>query len=291
MKSKPNRVRQLLIFPVLSLCGWSALAAEETYILAEKNDMPPVGMVANKEFTMKLTEAAMTIKAGDQEIEGTMSFSEATKESMEALDSDRLRLVLKEKGTVGTMTVNGQDRAMPEKQHPLLNKPVILAKKDGKWSAAFEDGSEPDEEEKSALEAREKSANHDSDFAMYGDTPRKVGDVWDADPADTGLFEGDDTKGDYKVRFVEVKDVGGVKCAVLEATFDMSGSNKPKAGEPPMKIGMKGKAVALRSIADKVDLDVKITGTMSMETTPGPEMTMKVEGPMHGEQKVELKRP
>ncbi len=126
---------------------------------------------------------------------------------------------------------------------------------------------------------------------MYGDSPRKVGDEWKVDPSKTGFGEGTDLTGDYSVKFVEVKDYQGAKCAVLKATYDFKGKIESQPGSPGLGMRMKGEAVSLRSIADLQDLDVQIDATMTLDGAPADGVTMNVEGPMKGTQKITLKKP
>lgn len=269
----------------------SAIAAEDTYVLAKKNDVPPVGTVLTKDFSMGMKDGKVKISAGGQQIDGTMNRGETKKETAEVLSATKIKTTLLEQKIEGAMIVNGEEQDTSEPEDALLKTPVIMELKAGKWSATLESGAEPTAEQKTSLEKAAKEANTDTNFEMYGDTPRKVGDEWKVDPAKTGFADEADVKGDYTVKFVEVKEVDGVKCAVLKATYDFKGGLKAGDGEFSGTISLKGEAVSTRSIADMTDLEVKITATMTMEGSPAEGVTMRVVGPTLGSQKIAIKKP
>lgn len=266
--------------------------AEETYVLAKKNHVPAKGTSISKEFSMNMSDAAMKITAGGQEIAGSMTRLESNKETTEILSAEKIRLTATDRKVEGKMTINGQDQATPDEPEPLLNKPVVLDLKEGKWSASLEAAdAKPTAAEQKSLDKKAESANKDADFGMYGDTPRKVGDEWKVDPSKTGFGEGTDLTGDYSVKFVEVKDYQGAKCAVLKATYDFKGKIASQPGSEGLGMRMKGEAVSIRSIADLQDLDVQIDATMTLDGAPAEGVSMNVEGPMKGSQKITLKKP
>ena len=267
-------------------------AKDGAVVLAQKHFMPPAGTIATKDATMTMTDAVIKMKAGEQEMAGTLTQTETSKETREILSADKFRSLLESKTTHEKMKLNDQDQAAPEKSDALVGVPVILERKDGKWSASLEKEGEPSAEQQAALDKEAASASRDSDFAMYGDTPRKPGDKWDVDPAklmDFGDAEG--LTGKYRVEFVEVKEVKGVRCAVLKATFDIKGKTKAEGDGPQMDIQLKGEAVSQRSIADKIDLNVEVNAKVTVSGSPTPEMSMHVEGPMRMTEKISLKKP
>lgn len=271
--------------------GVASSRAEDAYVLAKSQYMPAVGTVATQESKKDLTEAAMTIHAQGNEIAGTMTRSQSTTSTREVLSPTKIRFLAKEQSVDDSMTVNGANRKLPAKPDPLIGKPVILELKDGKWSAAFEDGSEADEAQKSALEKIVKNANRDSDFAVYGGAPRKVGDEWKVEPSVTGFCEDDGATGTFTVKFLEVKEIEGVKCAILKSTFDFKGKLPANGAKNEPALGIKGEAITIRSIKDLTTLEEKFTGTMTMEGSIAEGATMKVVGPVKGSEKNTYKRP
>lgn len=267
-------------------------AKDGPVVLAQKHLMPPPGTTATKENTMTMTDAAIKMKMGEQAIEGTLTSTEASKEIREFLTADKIRYRLESKSSVEKMKLNGEDQAGPEKTDALIGVPVILERKDGKWTAKLEKGGDPSAEQQASLDEEISSMEKDSDFAMYGDTPRKPGDKWEVDPSKLMDFgDAENLTGKYHVEFTEIKEVQGVRCAVLKATFDIKGKTKAEGDSPQMDIQIKGDAVSHRSITDKVDLKVEVNGKVTVTGKPAPQMSMHVEGPMQMIEKVTLKKP
>jgi hypothetical protein len=168
---------------------------------------------------------------------------------------------------------------------------VILERSGKSWSAKLENGESPDAEQKKRLDKIVEAADRDTDLQMYGDTPRKPGDKWDVNPALIGLFDtAGSVSGTYSVEFVEVKEINGVRCAVLKATYDMKGKSEME-DDKFMDMTMKGEAISHRSLADQIDLGVEIKGDMTISMAPAPNVTMLIKGPMTMTQKLTLKKP
>ena len=260
--------------------------------LARQHYMPAAGMIVTKESTMTMTDAALKIKGGAQDIAGTMTQTEIAKETREVFSADKFRYLLESKTSKGKMKLNGQDKAAPDKTDPMVGVPVILERKDGKWTASLESGDQPSAAQQASLDKEIVSAERESDFAMYGATPRKPGDKWDVDPSKLmGFADAEKLTGKFRVEFVEVREPHGVRCAVLKSTFDIKGKTKGEGDAPAMDIRLKGESVTQRSIADMIDLDVAIEGTVTVDGSPAPETTMHVEGPTRITEKVSLKKP
>lgn len=263
-----------------------------TIVLAEKHYLPAAGTVATKDTTMVMADAAMKVKAGPQELEGSATQTESGRETLEILSRDKVRRLLVSKKAGGEITINGKVQPTPKKADPLEGLPVILERSGETWTASLESGAKPGPEQQSRVNKMAKDAGRDSDFQMYGDTPRKPGDKWDVDPSKLLSFgEAEDVTGTYRVEFVEVKDFQGVRCALLKATFDFKGKTESKGDKAPMDMEMKGEAISHRSIADMIDLDVEINGTMTISGSPAANVTMHVEGPTKITEKISLKRP
>lgn len=260
----------------------AAVAKSDGHVLAKKDALPPVGKTRTKEMTMEMKEAALNIEAAGQKMEGTMSRKDTKVETLETLSAGKARRILVSSTGEGTMVMNGQEQPAPEPKDPLVGVPVILELKDGKWTAALESGAATPELEKE-LDKVVKEYTKDDDLAMYGDKPRKPGDKWDVDPKTLSNFgDAQDLTGSFNVEFVEVKEVQGVRCAVLKTLFDVAGDadTDDATGAPAMKIKLKGEALVHRSLADLIDVDGKITGNMAIDGTPAPQVNMHAEGPM-----------
>ncbi|MCW1913362.1 hypothetical protein OJ996_07250 [Luteolibacter sp. GHJ8] len=276
--------------------GGGAATAEEaksqSHVLAGKGGkIPAKGVTHTVESSGDMKEAKMKIEAAGQTMEGSMTRSESSVEKWEHVADNKARRTLESKTVGGAMNVAGQDQPIPEEKDALVGVPVIVELKDGKYAASLESGTATSEQTK-ALEKLAETVEKDSDFGMYGDAPRKVGDKWDVDPKSLGAFgEASDLSGTYSIEFVEVKDFQGTPCAVLKSVFDISGKTEAEGeGEPAMTVKIKGEAISHRSLADKTDLDAKITSTMTMEGSPAPQVKMNVEGPFNLHQKATVKK-
>jgi len=264
----------------------------EAIVLAREHYLPTAGTIITEESANTMVEAAFKATVGEQEIAGTMTRNGTGEITREILSANKFRYLLESKTTTGRTKINGKEKASPEKTDPLVGIPVILERKDGKWSASLENGDHPSAEQKASLDKQVAAAEKDSDFGMYGDTPRKPGDKWDVDPAKlTDFGDAVGITGECRVEFLEVRKLHGVRCAVLKATFDLQGKTQGTGGASKMDIRMKGEAVSHRSIADMIDLEVVMDGTFTTNGSPKPQMTMHMEGPIRVTAKNTLKKP
>lgn len=269
----------------------AAEASAEGIVLAKKHFLPPVGTVVTKVSTMDMKDAVMKVQAGPRDIQGTASQTSSGEETVEVISPTRIRRLVISKKSGGKMTVDGNEQPTGDKTDPLEGQPVILELKDGAWTAALESGAEASAEQRENLDKMVKEISRGSDFQMYGDTPRKVGDKWDVDPSKLANF-GDAEKmtGTYSVEFVSTGDFQGTECAVLKAIFDIKGKTPTEGDAPPMDMSFKGTAVAKRSIKDMLDLDVAVDGTMAVSGSPNPGVKLEVTGPAHITEKNSLQK-
>jgi len=270
------KIRTSLVLLAAILAGPVAFA--EGHVLARKGGLPLPGKSVTHSMLREMKEADLTLEMGDKKVPGKLTSKEATNEVVEGISPVKARRILTSKTIEARMVVMEQEQPSPDKADPLQGVPVILEEKDGKWEAALEEG-EATAEQKTALAEVANTANENDDLALYGEAARKPGDKWEVDLSKLPGFGGaKDLKGSFVVEFVEVKDVQGTPCAVLKSTVDLSGT---KAGEgPALNIKMKGEAVVHRSLADLVDLESTMTGTMGMEGEAAPGMKMKIDGPV-----------
>lgn len=258
----------------------AAVAKAGGHVLATKDALPPAGKILTKESTMEMKDAALDIEAGGQKMNGTMSRKDTKVETFETLGPDKIRRTLVSTTNEGQMVMNGQEQQTPSPSDPLTGLPVVLEQKDGSWTASLESGTAtPDQT--TALEKVAKEMAKSDDYAMYGDTPRKPGDKWAVDPKNlTGFGDAEGLSGSFNVEFMEVKEVGGIPCAVLKTVFDIAGKAASKENDPGMNMTLKGEALVHRSLADQIDLDGKIDCAVSIEGSPAPQVKMTAKGPM-----------
>jgi hypothetical protein len=204
------------------------------------------------------------------------------------LAEGKARRVLMSKTVENRAVIEEMEQPAGEEHDELQGLPVIVEFKDGKWAASLEEG-EATAEQKKALEDYLEQLRAEADVATYGKDSRKPGDTWKVDLKSLKQFCGaEGLEGDFSVQFVEVKEVGGTPCAVLKAVFDLKGLSPKKKDEPQLKMTVKGEAVVHRSLADLVDLEARLDGTVTAEGAPGGGMTFSIEGPIKGEATVEV---
>ena len=261
-------------------------------ILAREHALPATGTLLTEDSSNTMDGATWKAKIDDQDIIGSMTQQQLSKITREILAANKLRYVLASKTTTGRTKINGKENAAPQKKDPLEGIPVILERKDGKWSASLEHGDHPSAKQQAALNKLVAAAEKDSDFGMYGDTPRKPGDKWDVDPdklTDFGDAEG--LTGKCRVEFLEIMKFRNVRCAVLKATFDLKGKTQDLDDGSKMDIHLKGEAITHRSIADMIDLDVVVDGMFTTDGSPKPQMTMHMEGPIRVAATMTVQKP
>lgn len=267
-----------------------AASISNEVVLATKNYLPAAGTIATKEMTMTMSGAKLKIEAGGQKMDGTADQATTSKETMEVLSKDKVRRTVVSKKTSGKMTINGQDQPAPQQPDPLEGIPVILERSGDKWTAKLENNATADSAQQTALDKMAGDMTKDSDFQMYGDKPRKPGDKWTSDPAKMTMFgDSGDVSGTCSTEFVEIADYQGTRCAVLKSNLDIKGKTGNK-GEG-MNLGFKAEAICHRSIADQIDMAVDVTGSMTVDGAPAPNVTMEMSGPMTMKETTTVKKP
>lgn len=268
-----------------------AAAPEGTYVLATDDLLLPVGKTHQVSITMEMKDASLEFSMGGNKMEGTMSQKTDSVETAEALSAEKLRHVIVSEVDTGTVVMQGQEQPTPQKTNPIAGIPVIVENQNGKITATLENGS-ADDAQTAELEKIVRKYEYNEGYVMYGDTPRKPGDRWDADPAKlTNFAGGTNLSGTFSVEFKSIEEIDGVTCAKLECEFDLKGKTLADEKESEMAIAIKGKADVIRSIKDLADLDVRVSGTVNVSGEPGEGMSMSAEGPVTMHQKTVVKTP
>jgi hypothetical protein len=185
----------------------------------------------------------------------------------------------------GKVNFGENDMPHPEKVEALINIPVIMELKDGKWFATPEKGKFTTEEQED-VDKLVKKANQKA--SMYGYAPKKVGDIWDVElPALKEILNDDDlTKGSATVRFMGAEMLEGELYAELVVVFDVEGI---KENELLQKT--KGEMAVIRNL--RYFLDTKANGKMDvfLEGEVRPGTTMKIEADSFIDVEVSIKAP
>ena len=282
----------LLAATLPSICAETTVDAAKTYILATKEESHPAGTVIEESNTMTMKNGKLDLNLQGQIMEGSMTMTETEQIKWEFLAADKRRYTLVKGETKQEMIMMGQPAPMPQQDKALLNNSVIFTKKDGTWTGVLEKGNAT-KQEQAEIDAVTENFSQNTDFKIYGDTPRKVGDKWEVDGADAfDLGEMNDTDGKMTVKFEKIEKYQGTNCAVLKCSLNIKGDIAQMKG---MNMGIKAEAIVHRSLADQVDLNNDLTGSMSMvgkmEPQPGFAIDMKMNGAMTAKMGAKVTRP
>jgi hypothetical protein len=268
----------------------AATPAETGVILAKSGHIQPPGTRVETESSMTMNDSKLHVVANDREMEGTTSNTATEKEVREFLSETKIRNTFLSRKKTGKAVIAGMERPVPDSPAPLEGKPVIIQKNDGKWVSTLESGAaEPAQEAEIGKLA--DPFNRESAVATYGEAPRKVGDKWDVDPSKVDEFAGmENMTGSYSMEFLRIEDYEGAPCAVLKATVDFKGKGPESTGES-MSMRIRGEMTTHRSLKDMIDLQTVASGTMDLDSTPAPGVSVHVQGPFKSVRKVTLTRP
>jgi len=271
----------LVVLASILVCSASVSVAEDAFVLAREGSSPALmGKSVTRTTVREMKDGDLGLEMGEKKVPGKVTSKEATSEIVEFISPVKARRTLTSRTSENRMVVMDQERLGPKKEDPLQGLPVIVEKKDGKWTATLEKG-EPTPQQKIVLDGLTKNRGEDEDRAIYGDVPRKPGDKWVVDLAKLPSFgEVIEPKGSFSIEFVEVKEIQGTSCAVLKSTMDLSGKMTQEGGESTMTIKMKGDVIVHRSLADLIDLESKTSVTMDMDGMGRPGMKMRIAGPV-----------
>ena len=287
----PTFVRVAAVALVLVPSAARAEADEKGYILAKKGHLPAAGIVRSERIVSDLVEAAVEIKAEMRTVPGSYNHKISANVVTEGLAPGKARRTLTSKVTEERFLIHRSEQVSPEESDPLQGLPVIVEYKDGGWTAVLEAG-EPDPAQKTALAEMVDELKTDPDVAVYGETPRKPGERWNVDLKTVAQFAGvKSPTGSLAVEFVEVKEIGGINCAVLKTSFDLQGDSITKDKELGMKKKLKGEATIQRSLADFADMEMKAACKFTGEGEISAGATMKIEGPLSVELTATREKP
>ncbi|WP_035609862.1 hypothetical protein [Haloferula sp. BvORR071] len=256
-------------------------SAEEGYVLAKKGNVPEAGIVRTEKIISDLSDSTIELKRDDQHAKGIYTYKVSASVVIEGLAAGKARRTLTSKTTEERAMLGGREQLTPDKGDSLQGVPVLVEYKDGSWVAKLEAG-EADADQKTSLEMVVTELEADSDPAIYGEAPHRPGDHWDVDLKALDFYAGiKSPSGSFKVEFVEVKEIDGIKCAVIKTSFDLQGEY---VVDPGIKRKIKGEAEIERSLADLADMKMNFTSKVTHEGEPShmKGTTMKMEGPFKG---------
>jgi hypothetical protein len=270
-------------------CGAKELEAVGEFVLAKEGFVPPVGTILTKRSGTTMKDSVIRFESAGRKSEGRTSITETSEETTEVLSPTRIRRILLNKNHEEKTTINGADQEPTKIPDPLFNIPVFLDKSGGKWAATLASGEKPDELQQKALAKLAGEFNSERNFALYGGGVHKPGDEWKVDGSKVGYTGMTDLSGEYVVKFVEVREFQGKKCAVLKIEIDTKGKREPEGNGQPLNMHVKADSTVFLSINDLVDLDGEISGTITSEGSLPHHVLLKIEGPMELSQQISIK--
>lgn len=230
------------------------------------------------------------VAAAGKTLEGTMDRTDTLLTTTEILAPGKFRHVEVKKEAGGKVVIGSKEQAVPQPASPLVGVPLIVEGKDGKYASALENGTATPEQEKQLPFLMARFSAELAETARYGDSPHKPGDKWDADlNSVSALAAIEQLKGTCSVEFVKIEDFDGVPCAVLKLVADVTGV-PPESSGSAGTIAMKGESLIHHSLADHIDLDAKLEGTMTLDIQRSGR-NVHTTGPFTASGKVTLKKP
>lgn len=269
-----------------------AATAEPTYVLATRNLIPPTGTLATIQSSTGFKNGKIIFTSNGTDREGVADNTEIATQTFEVLSPDKCRKVVERRTTTYKTTIDGHTQFSPSRPDPLKTLPVIIERKDGKWTIGLESGISPTPAQAKKLSVTLAKFEADENTQMYGETPRKPGDKWNVDPS--GLISFGDPKtltGTFTVEFLKVADFHEIRCAVLKSEFDIKGKTLPEDDSPASDIQIKGQAMVYRSIADQCDIDVTVNSDLKVDGGKSDSERFHIEAPTVTRQTVTLSKP
>ncbi len=252
-----------LITPVLG----QEVAVPKSYILAKSEAVLPLEREFKVVRTMAMDDAQIEIKmkVGGQGMEGTMSKSKSEEIVYDFVSEDRIRVSYRKDRAQEKSSMMGREDEN-EEIAPSEGKVILLEKKNGKWMGKLEAGEIEEADQESfdeTLKKLEAEFNENSEKAMYGTKPRKVGESWDVDAAlMPGLEDFEVKGGELTMTFVEVKEVQGELCALLKTAFSIQAEMRDDDMEG-VGVLIEGSGQIVRSLS--LLTDYQFTGDMTMK--------------------------
>lgn len=245
---------------------------------------PQKGQVTVSKTVFKIKNADVQIKFGGMKLDAKQTLTATEEDEVKVLavtgrQATKVQTKITREKVEMVTSLGGND--MADTKAGDLEGEVIISERtgEGKWKHALVDTKLTDKQKKE-LDKRVGPENEDD---LYPAEKVKAGHTWTVDAsALQRVFGGSisDLKGKLKMKLVKFEDVGGERCAVVEATGKITGVAKEDEGTLDVELDMVG--TTWRSV--KTGLDVKDTakGTIKMAgklEMDGAKVDLVLEGP------------
>ncbi|MDB6077364.1 MAG: hypothetical protein JWO82_1111 [Akkermansiaceae bacterium] len=290
MSPEMSRLRKNLSagFYTLFFTGIAATQAGAKGVVLASTELPATGTIITWTKAAAMTGMALKVNSGSRETSGTLDQKQETAATTTILSADKVQFLATRKTTAGTIVIDGQERPSKQPEFLLKDIPVSLERKDGAWlKPTLESGEGLSEAQTKELLDQEAVRSFKEGLGIYGLGEHEAGEKWQIDVSKVLSFAGlDKPAGTISAEFVAIETISGTECATIKLTFDVTGTLIDD-----VKVHLQGESVTHRSIADRIDLDSKLTGKVDMTASPQPGTTVTVTGPIQTERTNTVKKP
>lgn len=262
-------------------------AAGAKGVVLASSDLPATGTEITWKESAAMKGMTLKLNANGQDMDGTMNQQQDQTTTTTILAADKVKLVATEKKMTGKVEIAGQEQPSPDTEFVLKDVPVLLERKDGQWAFTLENGSALSDDQRKELLDQDAVRSFTEGLGIYGTGEREAGQKWDVEASKLPSFIGlDKPAGTVSAEFVKVETVSGTECATIKLTFDITG-----ATSDALKVHVVGESTIHRSIADRIDLDSKLTGKVDITASPQEGLTMTLTGPIQTDRTITVKKP
>ncbi len=254
---------------------------EEGHILATNSPIPAEGSVRTTETTFSMSEGTMTMRMGDEVMEGSIETHATRTERLVGLSPDSARWTLESETENTVVEMMGERVEKPDVPAALLGQAVLIERDaSGAWSIRLEEG-EADEEVEASLTELLNSlvarSGRSVDIETFGETHRMPGESWELDVSEIydTILDIESPEGTLAVSFDRVEEGEAGDVAVLSFSMNVSGSD---TGEDASEIRISATGQIRRCLVELTDLENTFAGQLSGSFEAMPGMMVTIEG-------------
>lgn len=268
---------------------------DKAQVLAEEGKrFPwPAGSKLEEESVAVLKDMQVRVTTKDGEtVKSSSSRTDTFGSEIEVLAPGKTRHIQRKAVREGVMKIGAaEEKAIEPASQTVVDVPVIVEASEGEVRAALEVGEPSSAEERVVDRLRGEMARY-QDLILYGNTPRKPGDKWEADVGKLHSFAGGkNLQGSFTVEFLRIEEYGGEPCAVLKLVFDLNGIPVSRNERMESHWKLQGESMVHRSLADRVDRQSNLKGTMTLDEERPTGEKSHASAPFTMVTKARLKKP
>ncbi len=251
------------------------------FLLCREENMLPAG--ATGRLLMRVTMLDATVRESEEGKNRLGRVSNRSRQAygFEVRSKDELVFECTADTSEQERNFDGIVDAGPETVGPMQGEVVRLVRAGEGWAGRLRSPGEATAGQDEEIRKLEKLFDPREALAVYGAERREVGEEWEVDPDSVpGLTGGAQYEGTCRMRFDEVTDFNGLRCARIEGRVDVVGGEGFGVGSS-MEIRFRGSCVIHRSLDYFVNLSEVFTGEMVVTGgRPGEGVSKTVRGPV-----------